>query len=165
MGERLKGKVALVTGAGSIGPGWGNGKATSVLFAREGAKVFAVDLNPEAAEETRALIEREGGVCRTHQADVAKAAGVQRMVVACMEAFDRVDLVVNNVGIAITGGAVETSEADWDRVHDVNLKSVWLVCRQVLPIMQRQGKGAIVNIASIAAHRWTGVNYVSYYAT
>ena len=165
MGDRLKGKVALVTGAGSIGPGWGNGKATSVLFAREGAKVFAVDLKDEAAEETRGLIEGEGGVCRTHRADVSNAESVRAMVEACLGAFGRVDILVNNVGIAVTGGVVETTEADWDRAHDVNLKSVWLVCREVIPAMERQGKGAIVNIASIAAHRWTGINYVTYYAT
>jgi len=165
MGERLKGKVALVTGAGSIGPGWGNGKATAVLFAREGAKVFAVDLNLEAADETRGIIEREGGVCHTCQADVAKAESVRAMVDACVAAFGRIDVLINNVGIARTGGIVTTEEADWDLVSDVNLKSIYLVCRQVVPIMERQGKGAIVNIASIAAHRWTGINYASYYAT
>lgn len=165
MAGRLQDRVALITGAGSIGPGWGNGKATAVLFAREGAQVFAVDLELAAAEETREIIGREGGVCRTQQVDVAKAHGVQAMVDACMAAFGRIDVLVNNVGIARTGGIVTTSEADWDRVSDVNLKSVYLVCRRVVPIMERQGKGAIVNIASIAAHRWTGISYASYYAT
>jgi NAD(P)-dependent dehydrogenase (short-subunit alcohol dehydrogenase family) len=165
MGERLKDKVALITGAGSIGPGWGNGKATAVLFAREGARVFAVDLNLAAADETRGIIEAEGGVCRTHRADVAKAESVKGMVEACLAAFGRIDVLINNVGIARTGGIVTTEEADWDLVCDVNLKSVYLVCRHVVPVMERQGKGAIVNIASVAAHRWTGINYASYYAT
>jgi NAD(P)-dependent dehydrogenase (short-subunit alcohol dehydrogenase family) len=165
MGERMKDKVALVTGAGSIGPGWGNGKATAVLFAREGAKVFGVDLNPDAANETRGIIEGEGGVCATHAADVAKAESVAAMVDACMAAFGRIDVLVNNVGIAKTGGIVTTAEADWDRVTDVNQKSVYLTCKGVVPIMERQGAGAIVNIASIAAHRWTGIAYASYYAT
>jgi NAD(P)-dependent dehydrogenase (short-subunit alcohol dehydrogenase family) len=155
----------LVTGAGAIGPGWGNGKATAVLFAREGATVFAVDLNPEAAEHTKGIIEGEGGVCVAHRANVANAADVQAMVEACMAAFGRIDVLVNNVGIARTGSIVTTEEADWDLVNDVNLKSVYLVCRQVVPIMERQGKGAIVNIASVAAHRWTGISYASYYAT
>jgi NAD(P)-dependent dehydrogenase (short-subunit alcohol dehydrogenase family) len=165
MAGRLQDRVALITGAGSIGPGWGNGKATAVLFAREGAKVFAVDLNLEAAEETRRIIGEEGGVCATHRADVAKADGVQTMVDACLAAFGRIDVLVNNVGIARTGSIVTTEEADWDLVTDVNLKSIYLTCRRVVPIMERQGKGAIVNIASIAAHRWTGISYASYYAT
>jgi NAD(P)-dependent dehydrogenase (short-subunit alcohol dehydrogenase family) len=165
MGERLKDKVALITGAGAIGPGWGNGKATAVLFAREGAKVFGVDLNLDAADETRGIIEGEGGVCATHAGDVAKAESVAAMVDACMAAFGRIDVLVNNVGIARTGGIATTEEADWDRVTDVNQKSVYLTCKHVVPIMERQGAGAIVNIASVAAHRWTGISYASYYAT
>jgi NAD(P)-dependent dehydrogenase (short-subunit alcohol dehydrogenase family) len=162
---RLERRVALITGAGSIGPGWGNGKATAVLFAREGAKVFAVDLDLEAANETRSLIEGEGGECVTHAADVSKADSVAAMVAACTSAFGRIDVLVNNVGIARVGGIVTTEEADWDLVNDVNLKSVYLVCREVVPIMEAQGKGAIVNIASVAAHRWTGISYASYYAS
>jgi NAD(P)-dependent dehydrogenase (short-subunit alcohol dehydrogenase family) len=162
---RLEHKVALVTGAGSIGPGWGNGKATAVLFAREGARIFGVDLDLAAAAETRGIIEGEGGVCTVHAADVSKAADVRTMVDACRAAFGRIDVLVNNVGIARTGGIATTEEADWDLVNDVNLKSVYLVCRQVVPIMQAQGKGSIVNIASVAAHRWTGISYASYYAS
>jgi NAD(P)-dependent dehydrogenase (short-subunit alcohol dehydrogenase family) len=136
-----------------------------VLFAREGAKVFGVDLDLDAANETRGIIEGEGGVCATHAADVAKAGSVQAMIEACMAAFGRIDVLVNNVGIARTGGIVTTEEADWDLVTDVNQKSVYLTCRQVVPIMERQGGGSIVNIASVAAHRWTGISYASYYAT
>ena len=165
MAERLKDKVALITGAGSIGPGWGNGKATAVLFAREGAKVFGVDLNLVAANETKGIIEGEGGICAAHAADVANADSVKAMVDACMGAFGRIDVLVNNVGIARIGGVVTTAEADWDRVTDVNQKSVYLTCRHVVPIMERQSAGAIVNIASVAAHRWTGISYASYYAT
>jgi NAD(P)-dependent dehydrogenase (short-subunit alcohol dehydrogenase family) len=165
MAGRLEDKVALITGVGSIGPGWGNGKATAVLFAREGAKVFGVDLNPDAANETRGIIEGEGGVCATHPADVSKAESVQAMVEACMAAFGRIDVLVNNVGIARTGGIAATEEADWDLVTEVNQKSVYLTCKHVVPIMERHGGGAIVNIASIAAHRWTGISYASYYAT
>jgi len=162
---RLERKVALITGAGSIGPGWGNGKATAVLFAREGARIFGVDLDLAAANETRGLIEGEGGACVTRAADVSNADSVAAMVATCMSAFGRIDLLVNNVGIARVGGIVTTEEADWDLVNDVNLKSVYLVCRQVVPVMEAQGKGAIVNIASVAAHRWTGISYASYYAS
>ncbi|HUI17333.1 MAG TPA: SDR family oxidoreductase [Alphaproteobacteria bacterium] len=165
MAARLKDKVALVTGAGSIGPGWGNGKATAVLFAREGAKVLAADLRLAAALETKRIIEGEGGVCEAVACDVSKAKEVAAMVEACMTAFGRVDVLHNNVGIVEVGGPVETSEESWDRVNDVNLKSIFLTCKHVLPHMERQGKGAIVNIASVSGIRWTGVPYVSYSAT
>ena len=165
MAGRLQDRVALITGAGSIGPGWGNGKATAVLCAREGAKVFAVDLDLAAADATREIIAGEGGVCTTHAADVANADSVRAMVDACMAAYGRIDVLVNNVGIARTGGIVSTEEAEWDLVTEVNQKSVYLTCRHVVPVMERQGSGAIVNIASIAAHRWTGIPYASYYAT
>jgi len=165
MAERLKDKVALVTGAGSIGPGWGNGKATAVLFAREGAKVVAADLRLAAAEETKRIVESEGGSCEALQCDVSKSAEVAAIVERAIAAFGRIDVLHNNVGIVEVGGPVETSEESWDRVNDVNLKSMFLTCKEALPHMERQGKGAIVNIASIAGIRWTGVPYVSYSAT
>lgn len=165
MGDRLKDRVAIVTGAGSIGPGWGNGKATSVLFAREGAKVFAVDINLAAAEETREIIEGEGGECTAHGADVSRAEEVEGLVARCVEVYGRVDVLHNNVGILEVGGCVETSEERWDRVNDVNLKSMFLTCKYVLPHMEKQGGGAIVNISSIVSIRWLGVPYVSYSAT
>jgi NAD(P)-dependent dehydrogenase (short-subunit alcohol dehydrogenase family) len=165
MSDRLKDKVALVVGAGSIGPGWGNGKATAVLFAREGAKVLAADVNLKAAEETCAIIKGEGGEAAPFQADVSKAGQVRAMVDACIQRFGRIDVLHNNVGIVALGGPVETEEKDWDRVHDVNLKSFYLTCKHALPHMERQGKGAIVNISSIASIRWTGVPYLSYYTT
>ena len=165
MTDRLKDKVALVTGAGSIGPGWGNGKAIAALFAREGAKVFGVDINPGAAEETRGIIEGEGGTCASHTADVAKGDQVAAMTRACLDAFGRIDVLVNNVGILSLGGPVEVEEAEWDRAMDINLKSVFLTCKHALPVMAEQGAGAIVNISSIAAIRWIGVSYASYYAS
>ncbi|MEM8949409.1 MAG: SDR family oxidoreductase [Pseudomonadota bacterium] len=165
MAKRLDGKVALVTGAGSIGPGMGNGKATSILFAGEGAEVVAVDLDLGAASETVGLIEEEGGAAIAHQADVTDAGQIALLIEAVKEKFGRIDILVNNVGIVRTGGITSTDEADWDLVTDVNQKSIYLMCKAVVPIMQRQGRGAIVNIASVAAHRWTGINYASYYAT
>jgi NAD(P)-dependent dehydrogenase (short-subunit alcohol dehydrogenase family) len=165
MGDRLKDKVALVSGAGSSGPGWGNGKATAVLFAREGARVFAVDINLEAALETKRMIEGEGGICEAVSGDVSLAADVAIIVDACITAFGRIDVVHNNIGIVEVGGPVETSEESWDRVNDVNLKSMFLTCKQVLPHMERQGKGAIVNISSVSGIRWLGVPYISYAAT
>lgn len=162
MAGRLDGKVAMVVGAGSSGPGWGNGKATAVLFAREGARVFCVDINRDAAEETVAIIRGEGGTAEACRADVSQAAEVEAMVARCLEVFGRIDVLDNNVGILEVGGPVEASEESWDRVLDVNLKSMFLTCKQVLPVMLRQGGGAIVNIASIAGIRDTGVPYISY---
>jgi NAD(P)-dependent dehydrogenase (short-subunit alcohol dehydrogenase family) len=162
---RLAGKIALVTGAGSSGPGWGNGKATAVLFAREGAKVFLVDVNQDAVAETKAIIESEGGIARAWRADVSQAEEVAALVAACVETFGRIDVLHNNVGISVLGGAVETDEADWDRVFQVNLKSVFLTCKYVLPIMVAQGGGSIVNISSVASIRWGGVAYLSYSAS
>ncbi|MCK6451029.1 MAG: SDR family oxidoreductase [Alphaproteobacteria bacterium] len=165
MGDRLKDKVALVVGAGSIGPGWGNGKATAVLFAREGARIVAVDINRAAAEETCAIIRGEGGEAEPLEADVSKSDQVRKMVNAARGCFGRIDVLHNNVGIVSLGGPVETEEKDWDRVHDVNLKSFYLTCKHVLPHMERQGGGAIVNISSVASIRWTGVPYLTYYTT
>ena len=161
MGERLKDKVALVSGAGSSGPGWGNGKATAVLFAREGAKVLAADINRDAALETKRIIDGEGGICEAVSADVSRADEVRAMINACIATFGRIDVLHNNVGIVDVGGPVETTEESWDRVNDVNLKSMFLTCKHVLPHMEHQRKGAIVNIASVSGIRWLGVPYIS----
>ncbi len=165
MAGRLAGKVAIVTGAGSSGPGWGNGKAASVLFAREGARVCCLDINLAAAEETAGIIADEGGEAFAHTADVADSADVKAAVDAAMDRWGRIDVLHNNVGILALGGPVDLDEADWDRVSDVNLKSLFLTCKHVLPVMEAQGAGAIVNVSSIAGIRWTGVPYVVYSAT
>ncbi len=136
-----------------------------MLFAREGAKVLAADLNLDAAVETKRIIEGEGGICEAAFGDVSLAADVATIVDACIAAFGRVDVLHNNVGIVEVGGPVDTTEESWDRVNDVNLKSMFLTCKRVLPHMQRQGKGAIVNIASVSGIRWLGVPYISYAAT
>ncbi|MCA0325210.1 MAG: SDR family oxidoreductase [Proteobacteria bacterium] len=165
MHMRVKDKTALVVGAGSIGAGIGNGKAISVLLAREGAKVLAVDRNLDAAKETQRLVREAGGICEAHQADVAVSADVTGMVQACLTHFGGCDILVNNVGIAEVGGPVELSEEAWDRVFNVNVKSMFLACKHVLPLMEKQGSGAIVNISSLASTRWGGVPYVSYGAS
>jgi NAD(P)-dependent dehydrogenase (short-subunit alcohol dehydrogenase family) len=159
---RLKDRVALVIGAGSSGPGWGNGKAAAVLFAREGAAVFAVDIDRAAADETVSSIRGEGGVAEAYEADVTVGEQVAALVVACVERFGRIDILQNNVGVVALGGPVEVSEADWDRVHDTNLKSFYLTSKYVLPVMERQGNGAIVNVSSVASVRWIGISYVAY---
>jgi NAD(P)-dependent dehydrogenase (short-subunit alcohol dehydrogenase family) len=155
---RLQGKVAIVAGAGSIAPGWSNGKATAVLFAREGAKVFAVDRDLAAAQDTQTVIASEGGECTAHRCDVSLAAEVEAMVAACLAAYGCVDVLFNNVGIQVVGGPLEITEADWDRLMTVNVKSMYLTCRAVIPVMLRQGGGSIINNSSTAGIRFTYAN-------
>src|SRR5205823_1342291 len=114
MSERMKGKVVIVTGAGSSGPGLGNGKAAAALYAREGAKVFAVDYRLEAAQETETAIRAEGGECTAFRTDVSKSDDVRAMAAACIEKYGQIDVLHNNVGIVETGGPVETSEESWN---------------------------------------------------
>ncbi len=152
----MTGKVAIVTGAGSVGPGWGNGKATATLLARQGAKVFLVDVNAAAAEETHAVIEGEGNHGVAYRCDMLIAAEVQAMVAACLAQFGRLDILVNNVGGSAPGDAVTMPEEVWDRQIDTNLKTVFLGCKYALPVMERQGGGAVVNISSVAGLRNDG---------
>ena len=162
MGARLSGKTAVVIGAGSSGPGWGNGKATAVLFAREGAKVVCVDVNLAAAEETAGLIRDEGGEAVAIAADATRSVDIQRVVDETLARFGRIDVLDNNVGIAVLGGVEDLDESEWDRVFAVNLKSCFLAMKYVVPVMKAQGGGSIVNISSLVSIRYTGVAYVSY---
>jgi NAD(P)-dependent dehydrogenase (short-subunit alcohol dehydrogenase family) len=159
---RLAGRTALVTGAGSSGPGWGVGKAIAVAMARAGARVACLDLKRAHARETADLIAGEGGTALALQADVTDGAQVEAALAEVLAAWQRLDVLVNNVGTLELGGPVEASEESWDRVMDINLKSMFLTCKHALPAMQAQGRGAIVNIASIAATHWTGIPYISY---
>ena len=152
----MKDKVAVVTGAGSVGPGWGNGKATATLLARQGASVFLVDINQSAAEETRQIIAGEGGTCAVHRCNMMIAGEVQDMVQACLSRFKRIDILVNNVGGSAPGDPVSMTEEVWDHQIDMNLKTVFLGCKYVLPVMEAQGKGAIVNLSSVAGLRNDG---------
>ncbi len=154
---RLKDKVAIVIGAGQA-PGEtdaiGNGRATSMLFAREGAKVLAVDRSLEAAEETAEKIRAEGGEVATATADVTDEAAVQAAIQACVARFGRLDILHNNVGISVEGGDAPITEIEteaFDRIVAVNLRSVVYTCKHALPIMRAQGAGAILNISSTAA--------------
>ena len=165
MSARLQGKVALITGAGSVGPGWGNGRAIAVRFAQEGAKVFAVDRDADRMLETIRLVKEAGGEMATASCDVTKSDSIAAMVAICLERFGRIDILVNNVGGSAAGGPVEMTEAVWDAQIDHNLKSVFLTCKHVLPVMQAQASGAIVNISSTSGIRWTGSAQVAYAST
>lgn len=161
---RMAGKAVLVLGAGSDGPGWGNGKAAAVLYAREGGRVAAVDLRAEAAEETAGLIRAEGGTALALTADVTRSDQVAAVVERTVAEFGGIDVLHNNVGVTIMGDPVELGEEAWRRGLDLNLTSAFLACKHVLPVMLRQGRGAIVNISSLAAQRITDYPYFSYYA-
>jgi NAD(P)-dependent dehydrogenase (short-subunit alcohol dehydrogenase family) len=153
MSDRLEGKVALVVGAGQTpGDTLGNGRATALLFAREGARVIAVDRNLESAQETVDRIEKEGGEAVAREADATRESDCQSFVTDCVETFGRLDVLHNNVGIGgDDAGPAHLTEDAWDRILSVNLKSVVLPCKHALPVMRAQQSGAIVNVSSIAA--------------
>jgi NAD(P)-dependent dehydrogenase (short-subunit alcohol dehydrogenase family) len=137
----------------------------AVIFAQEGAKVFAADKNLEAMTETLTRVREAGGEIEPHQCDATDSAQVEKMVAACRARFGRVDILVNNVGGSAAGGAAELSEANWDAQMDYNLKSVFLGCKHAIPVMAQQGGGAIVNIASASGTRWSGAAQVGYAAS
>ena len=165
MAGRLEGKIAMVMGAGSIAEGWSNGKAAAVLFAREGAKVYCVDVNEASARDTAGVIESEGGTAAAGRANVVQSSEVKAVVDDCLAKFGRIDVLHNNVGIVVPGGVVELAEEDWDRAFDVNLKGCYLTMKHVIPHMVAQGGGSIVNVSSIASLRYLNANYVAYYTT
>lgn len=165
MTRRFDGRVAVVFGAGSVGPGWGNGKAAAVQYARDGATVAAIDIRLEAAEETVGIVRGEGGTAEAWRCDVTRRDEIGAVVDAIVARFGRIDVLHNNVGLPAMGTTESLTEAEWDHAMDVNLKSVFLTCQAVLPVMVRQGKGAIVNISSLASIRYTGYPYPAYYAS
>jgi NAD(P)-dependent dehydrogenase (short-subunit alcohol dehydrogenase family) len=160
MRDRLKGKVAIVTGAGCLPhvadrEPIGNGKAAAILYAEEGARVVAADIQREAADETRKRIEAEGGVCSVFEADVSQARDCNAMAAYCLKTYGRIDILHNNVGIMPPkpGGLLELDEENWELVMNVNLKSIFNTGRAVIPQMLKQGRGCILNTSSIAAVR------------
>lgn len=159
---RLADKVAIVTGAGSSGPGWGTGKATAVRFAREGARVLLVDRLRSAVEETASIIRDEGGVAEIFEADVTVAANMRGMAEAVVQQFGGLDILYHNVGIGNSEGVVEESEESWERVIRVNQTGLFLAAKHCIPLMQRRGQGTIVAVSSITANRWTGFPCASY---
>lgn len=161
---RLQGKVAIVTGAGCVGPGWGNGRAITVRFAQEGARVFAVDRDLASMQETLELARGAAGEVTPHAADVTDSKAVAALVAACQAKYGTVDVLVNNVGGPAPGGPVALSEEAWHAQLDINLTSVFLMCKHVMPLMEARGGGSIVNISSTSGIRFTGAPAVGYAA-
>ena len=151
MAGRLKDKVAIVTGAGSRGPGLGNGKATAILFAREGAKVLCVDAELARAEETVREIEMERGTAKAFAADVTGTAACAAMVQEVVSRWGGLDILHNNVGVESRLDLMETTEQEWDRVMAIDLKSMLLATQAAVPAMEKRGRGAITCVSSIAA--------------
>ena len=153
---RLKDKIAIVVGAGQTpGETIGNGKATALLFAREGAKVLLVDRELERAQATEAEIRKEGGEAVAFQADVTDEAQAKAIMDACVQRWGRIDVLHNNVGIGVREPAArQMDEEVWDRIMQVNLKAMMFCCKHVLPIMRAQKDGSIINVSSIASVCW-----------
>ena len=156
MPGRLAGKIAIVTGAGSRGPGLGNGKATAILFAREGARVLCVDVVRERAEETLGLIRAEGGQAEAFAADVTRAEDCRAMVAAAVERWGGLDVLHNNVGIESRTGLLETTLEEWDRTLRVDLTSMLLATQSAVPAMTTRGGGSIICVSSVAGMRGIG---------
>jgi NAD(P)-dependent dehydrogenase (short-subunit alcohol dehydrogenase family) len=165
MSKRLEGRVALVTGAGAVGPGWGNGRAIAVRFAQEGATVFGLDRDTDRMQETAELIAAAGGRFIALACDVTDSAALASAIAQCLAQCGQLDVLVNNVGGSAKGGPVEMSEDIWDAQIDHNLKSVFPACKHALPHMVARGQGNIVNLSSTSGIRWTGSAQIAYAAT
>lgn len=165
MTGRLDGKRVVVIGAGAIGPGWGNGKAAAMLMAREGARVLAVDRDPDACAEIRDLIRAEGLIAEACTADVTDPDAGPAVVAQAMEAFGGIDVLHYNVGTSRPGGVTEATPEDWDLVFRVNVAGAFYITRAVLPVMAAEGAGACVYVSSIASIRGGPYSYASYEAS
>ena len=163
--RNLDGKVAIVVGAGSSGPGWGTGKATAVHLARLGAGVLGIDVNADATAATGDWVRQEGGKYEAFVGDATTPEGAAAAVNACIDRFGRVDILVNNIGAGPVEGVVETSLEDWERVFRFNVTSAFLMAKHAIQPMISVGAGSIVNVSSIASNRWTGVPLSAYSAS
>lgn len=154
---RVEDRVAIVTGAGSTpGPGMATGRASAIVLAREGAHVLVADIRRDRAEETRDLIAAEGGSAEVFTGDLTRDADCAAMVAAAVGAFGTVDILVNNIAVAVPGDVVGITEADWDRCLDVSLRTAFLSSKHAVAVMIGQGRGSIVNVGSIVAVRGAG---------
>ncbi len=163
---RVQDKVVLLMGAGSCGPGFGNGRSSAIQYAREGARaVVCVDIVPAYGEETAAFIRNEGHDAVMMQADVTNSEAVEKVVAETIRRYGRIDVLHNNVGLTAMGGPIEESLESWHHIMDTNVTAHFIACKHVLPHMIKQGRGAIVNISSLAGLRVTPYPYSSYYAS
>lgn len=163
--NRLQNKRIAVIGAGSVGEGWGNGKATAVRFAQEGAQLLCVDRDADAAAQTVELIRANDSDAHALAVDVTHAGSGDAVMQAMTRHFGGIDVMHFNVGISSKGGAAETSDEDWAQVFDINLTSAFRLTRAVLPAMRSQKSGALIYVSSLAAVYSGPYSYVSYEAS
>lgn len=163
--QRLRERVALVMGAGSVAPGWGNGKAAAVAYAREGAVVACADRNLEAAEETARIIREEGGKAVALRCNVSDEAAIMAAVDNTLTEFGPIGILHNNVGTFSPGGVLHEPAADFSRIIDINLRGAFLSMKHVLPVMVEYRGGVITNVASVMAVHLVKAKYASYYAS
>ncbi len=161
----LTGKTVVVAGGGSVAPGWSIGRASCVTYARLGATVCVLDRDLASAQETVRLIEAEGGSATAYRTDMALEADIVETFREIASRFEAIDVLHHNVGIGKTGGPMETTAEDLDRIHSVNVKSLMLSCQAVLPGMAERGSGAIISIASVAGMRYLGYPHLAYCTT
>ena len=162
MTDRLKNKVALITGAGTRGEITGIGQASSILMAREGAKILINDINADRAKSTLSQIENEGGEGLVIAEDCTKEEGCKSIVKRCLDQFGKIDILFNNVGSFGRGMVTEVEEENWQKAIDSNLKSAVMMSKYVVPVMSESGGGSIINISSIDALRAGGSKNVPY---
>ncbi|KWX25331.1 3-oxoacyl-ACP reductase [Mycolicibacterium wolinskyi] len=166
MTECLAGMNVIVAGGGAIGDGMSNGRAAALTYARKGARVLVADQDEASALKTQELVHAEGGECGVFVGDLSVADHVEAMVAHCLQSLGgHIDVLHNNIGIIRVGGPVELDEADWDRVVTVNLKTLYLTAKYVLPVMEKQQSGVITNIGSLAGLRFTGLPMIAYSTT
>ncbi|RVU36633.1 SDR family oxidoreductase [Hwanghaeella grinnelliae] len=161
-GTRLAGKRAAIIGAGSVGDGWGNGKATAVLFARQGAKVLCVDRNEEAAAKTAEVIRSEGGSAEVLATEVTDPQSGSAVLDRMETLWGGLDILDYNVGISQQGGVFDTTDEDWERVFEINLTGAMRMSRAILPAMRAQGSGSLIYVSSVAAVYSGPYSYASY---
>lgn len=163
--ERLKGRVALILGAGTSAPGISIGKASSIAMACAGASVAALDFNLAAAQEVEQEIKSIGAQAIAYQADVTSFEAMQVAIDHVMRDFGRIDILQINAGIGRVGGPAETSLEDWDRIQKVNVESILIAAKLVAPIMVKQGSGSIIGVSSVAGMRYLGYPHLAYSVT
>jgi NAD(P)-dependent dehydrogenase (short-subunit alcohol dehydrogenase family) len=163
--EKLKGRVALILGAGTSAPGVSIGKASSIAMACAGASVAALDFNLAAAQEVEQEIKSLGAQAFAYQADVANFEAMQVAIDRVMHDFGRIDILQINAGIGRVGGPAETSLEDWDRIQKVNVESILIAAKLVAPIMVKQGSGSIIGVSSVAGMRYLGYPHLAYSVT
>ena len=163
--QRLAGQVALILGAGSSAPGMSIGKASCIAMAQSGAAVAALDLHLAAAQESVNEVKKLGGTATAYEADISNFDAMQKAVDAVIADYGRIDILQINAGVGKVGGPEETSLEDWDRVQKINVESILIASKLILPLMVKQGGGSVIGVSSVAGMRYLGFPHLAYNVT